>query len=69
MKKAVGEKIVPTTDNRKPSPSKSQKEVLENNKRELTAGTMKHYPQMLRRYLADKVKVSSISGNYHAYET
>jgi len=60
MKKAVGEKIVPTADNRKPSLSKAQKEVLDNNKREVTAGMMKHYPQMLRKYLADKVKVSSI---------
>jgi pentatricopeptide repeat protein len=60
MKKAVGEKIVPTADNRKPSLSKAQKEVLDNNKREVTAGMMKHYPQMLRKYLVDKVKVSSI---------
>lgn len=60
MKKAVGEKIVPTADNRKPSLSKAQKEVLDNNKREVTASMMKHYPQMLRKYLADKVKISSI---------
>ena len=49
MKKAVGEAIVPTADNRKPSLSKSQKEVLDNNTPEVTASMMKHYPLMLRK--------------------
>ncbi|ONK61536.1 uncharacterized protein A4U43_C08F30980 [Asparagus officinalis] len=59
-KKAVGEKIVPITDNRKPYYTKAQKEALENSRREITTVMMKRYPQLLRKYIADKAKVSSL---------
>ncbi|XP_057838911.2 sister-chromatid cohesion protein 3 isoform X2 [Cryptomeria japonica] len=60
VKKAVGEKIVPTADSRKGSLTKAQKEALDNSRREVTAGMIKHYPQMLRKYLADKEKISPL---------
>nr|CAD1829659.1 unnamed protein product [Ananas comosus var. bracteatus] len=59
-KKAVGERIVPATDNRKQYYTKAQKEALENSKREITAALMKSYPQLLRKYIADKVKISPL---------
>ncbi|CAA7398500.1 unnamed protein product [Spirodela intermedia] len=59
-KKAVGEKIVPTTDNRKPYSNKAQKEALENNRREITSAIMKSYPHLLQKYIADKAKVSPL---------
>ncbi|XP_058083552.1 sister-chromatid cohesion protein 3 [Magnolia sinica] len=59
-KKAVGEKIVPATDNRKQYYNKAQKEALENSRREITVAMMKSYPQLLRKFLADKTKVSSL---------
>ncbi|XXG54284.1 hypothetical protein AAC387_Pa03g2208 [Persea americana] len=59
-KKAVGEKIVPATDNRKQYYTKAQKESLEHNRREITSAMMKNYPQLLRKFLADKAKVSSL---------
>lgn len=59
-KKAVGEKIVPVTDNRKPYYTKAQKEALENSRREITTVMMKSYPQLLQKYIADKAKVSSL---------
>ncbi|XP_068663585.1 LOW QUALITY PROTEIN: sister-chromatid cohesion protein 3 [Aristolochia californica] len=58
VRKAVGEKIVPATDNRKQYYTKAQKEVLENSRREITAVMIKRYSQLLRKYLADKEKVS-----------
>eukprot|EP00252_Welwitschia_mirabilis_P020326 TRINITY_DN4955_c0_g2_i1.p1 TRINITY_DN4955_c0_g2~~TRINITY_DN4955_c0_g2_i1.p1 ORF type:complete len:753 (-),score=175.27 TRINITY_DN4955_c0_g2_i1:264-2498(-) len=57
VKRAVGEKIVPFVDSKRPSLSKAQKDALENNKRDLTVAMMKHYPQLLRKYLADKAKI------------
>ncbi|KAH7654259.1 cohesin complex subunit SA-1/2 protein [Dioscorea alata] len=59
-KKAVGEKIVPATDNRKQYYTKAQKEALENSRKEITIAMMKNYPQLLRKYIADKTKVSSL---------
>lgn len=59
-KKAVGEKIVPAQFNRKPYLSKAQKEVLDNNRRDLTLAMLKSYPQLLRKYAADKTKVSPL---------
>lgn len=59
-KKAVGEKLVPSNDTRKSTLSKSQKEYLENSKRELTVALMKAHPKLLRKYLADKDKISAI---------
>lgn len=59
-RKAVGEKIVPATDNRKQCYTKAQKEALENSRREITGAMMKSYPQLLCKYIADKAKVSPL---------
>lgn len=59
-KKAVGGKIVPSMDSRKATLSKSQKETLENNRKEITAALMKTFPNLLRKYLADKAKIPYI---------
>uniref|UniRef100_A0A1D1XSG5 Cohesin subunit SA-3 n=1 Tax=Anthurium amnicola TaxID=1678845 RepID=A0A1D1XSG5_9ARAE len=59
-KKAIGEKIVPTNDNRKPYYNKAQKEALENFRREITSAMMKSYPQLLQKYISDKAKVSPL---------
>ncbi|KNA23818.1 hypothetical protein SOVF_021720 [Spinacia oleracea] len=60
VKKAVGERIVPATDHRKQYYTKAQKEVFETNKREVTVVMMKNYPQLLRKYVADKAKAPSL---------
>uniref|UniRef100_A0A1J3K5K3 Sister-chromatid cohesion protein 3 n=1 Tax=Noccaea caerulescens TaxID=107243 RepID=A0A1J3K5K3_NOCCA len=60
VRKAVGEKIIPSTDNRKQYHSKAQREMFENNRKDITVGMMKNYPQLLRKFLADKAKVSSL---------
>ncbi|KAK1277265.1 hypothetical protein QJS04_geneDACA003332 [Acorus gramineus] len=57
-RKSVGEKIVPAIDNRKLYLTKAQKETLENNRGDITAALIKRYPQLLRKYVADKAKVS-----------
>ncbi|KAK9281795.1 hypothetical protein L1049_004701 [Liquidambar formosana] len=59
--KAVGERIVPATDNRKQYYSKAQKEIFENNKRDITVAMMKNYPRLLRKFMADKAKVPSLA--------
>ncbi|XP_020192435.1 sister-chromatid cohesion protein 3 [Aegilops tauschii subsp. strangulata] len=59
-KKAVGERIVLATDNRKMYYNKSQKEILENSKSDITNALMKRYPQLLRKYLPDKAKISPL---------
>ncbi|XP_008812653.1 sister-chromatid cohesion protein 3 [Phoenix dactylifera] len=59
-RKAVGEKIVPATDNRKQYYTKAQKEALENSRREITGAMMKNYPQLLHKYIADKAKISPL---------
>ncbi|XP_073008392.1 sister-chromatid cohesion protein 3 isoform X1 [Typha latifolia] len=59
-KKAVGDRIVPATDNRKQYYTKAQKEALENSKREITTALVKSFPQLLRKYIADKVKISPL---------
>ncbi|OWM87185.1 hypothetical protein CDL15_Pgr010217 [Punica granatum] len=61
VKKAVGERIVPASDNRKQYYNKAQKEIFENNRRDITVAMMKNYPQLLRKYVADKAKVPSLS--------
>nr|XP_027188333.1 sister-chromatid cohesion protein 3 isoform X2 [Cicer arietinum] len=58
VKKAVGERIVPATDNRKQYYSKAQKEIFENNKQDITVAMMKTYPLLLRKFISDKAKVS-----------
>ncbi|KAH7577462.1 hypothetical protein JRO89_XS01G0253900 [Xanthoceras sorbifolium] len=60
VRKAVGEKIVPASDNRKQYYNKAQKEVLENNRRDITIAMMKNYPLLLRKFMADKAKVPSL---------
>uniref|UniRef100_A0A1J3HDI5 Sister-chromatid cohesion protein 3 n=1 Tax=Noccaea caerulescens TaxID=107243 RepID=A0A1J3HDI5_NOCCA len=60
VRKAVGEKIIPSTDNRKQYHSKAQREMFENNRKDITVGMMKNYPQLLRKFMADKAKVSSL---------
>ncbi|KAK3120632.1 hypothetical protein QOZ80_9AG0691210 [Eleusine coracana subsp. coracana] len=59
-KKAVGERIVPAIDNRKLYYNKAQKEVLENSKREVTTALLSRYPQLLRKYISDKAKISPL---------
>ncbi|KAL5701477.1 peptidyl-prolyl cis-trans isomerase precursor [Ranunculus cassubicifolius] len=58
--KAVGERIVPAIDNRKQYHNKAQKEMFENNRRDITLAMMKSYPQLLRKFMADKDKVKSL---------
>lgn len=60
VKKAVGEKIVPATDNRKQYHNKAQKEMIENNRRDVTISMMKRYPQLLRKFMADKSKIAPL---------
>ncbi|KAG4120112.1 hypothetical protein ERO13_D11G123600v2 [Gossypium hirsutum] len=60
VRKAVGERIVPASDNRKQYFSKAQKEAIENNRRDLTIAMMKNYPLLLRKFMADKAKISSL---------
>ncbi|GAB2248509.1 hypothetical protein Droror1_Dr00008391 [Drosera rotundifolia] len=60
VKKAVGEKIVPSTDNRKLYYNKAQKDAFENSRRDITVAMMKNYPQLLRKYVADKAKVPAL---------
>ncbi|XP_021906782.1 sister-chromatid cohesion protein 3 [Carica papaya] len=58
--KAVGETIIPASDNRKPYFTKAQKEIFESNRREITVSMMKYHTQLLRKFMADKAKVSSL---------
>ncbi|WCJ21441.1 Cohesin subunit SA-3 [Euphorbia peplus] len=57
VQKAVGERIVPASDNRKHYSTKAQKEIFENNRREITVAMMKNYPLLLRKFMADKAKI------------
>ncbi|KAK4747258.1 hypothetical protein SAY87_026295 [Trapa incisa] len=61
IKKAVGERIVPASDNRKPYYNKAQKEIFENNRKDITVAMMKNYPQLLCKYVADKAKIPFLS--------
>ncbi|KAK7845117.1 sister-chromatid cohesion protein 3, partial [Quercus suber] len=54
VKKAVGERIVPATDNRKQYYTKAQK------CRDVTVAMMKNYPLLLRKFMADKRKAPSL---------
>ncbi|KAG5514343.1 hypothetical protein RHGRI_035679 [Rhododendron griersonianum] len=60
VKKAVGERIVPATDNRKQYYSKAQREMMENNRQDVTISMMKRYPQLLRKFMADKGKIAPL---------
>ncbi|XP_071920942.1 sister-chromatid cohesion protein 3-like isoform X1 [Coffea arabica] len=57
IKKAVGERIVPATDNRKQYYTKAQREMFDNHRRDITIAMMKNYPQLLRKFMVDKEKV------------
>lgn len=59
-KKAVGERIVPAVDNRKLYYNKGQKEILDNSKREITSALLTRYPQLLRKYISDRAKISPL---------
>ncbi|KEH41297.1 sister-chromatide cohesion protein [Medicago truncatula] len=58
VKKAVGEKIVPAIDNRKQYYNKTQKEVFENNKHDITIAMMESFPLLLQKFISDEAKVS-----------
>ncbi|XP_038879338.1 sister-chromatid cohesion protein 3 [Benincasa hispida] len=60
VKKAVGERIVPATDNRKQYFSKAQKEIFESNRRDITTAMIINYPLLLRKFMADKAKIPSL---------
>ncbi|XVF72517.1 hypothetical protein PTKIN_Ptkin12aG0127600 [Pterospermum kingtungense] len=60
IRKAVGERIVPASDNRKQYHNKAQKETFENNRRDITIAMMKNYPLLLRKFMADKTKIPSL---------
>ncbi|XP_038682108.1 sister-chromatid cohesion protein 3 isoform X2 [Tripterygium wilfordii] len=60
VRKAVGERIVPASDNRKQYYNKAQKEIHENNRRDITISMMKSYPLLLHKFMADKEKVSAL---------
>uniref|UniRef100_A0A164Z0G5 SCD domain-containing protein n=1 Tax=Daucus carota subsp. sativus TaxID=79200 RepID=A0A164Z0G5_DAUCS len=57
VKKSVGERIVPATDNRKQYYTKAQRETIEINRKNITVAMMKNYPQLLRKYMVDDAKV------------
>ncbi|XWS31645.1 hypothetical protein CRYUN_Cryun23aG0094100 [Craigia yunnanensis] len=60
VRKAVGERIVPASDNRKQYYNKAQKEIFENNRQDITVSMMKNYPLLLRKFMADKAKIPSL---------
>ncbi|GKB03784.1 sister-chromatid cohesion protein 3, partial [Tanacetum coccineum] len=60
VKKAVGERIVPAIDHRKPNHTKAQKEMIESSKKNITVCMIKNYPQLMLKYMADKAKVPSL---------
>ncbi|KAF5455132.1 hypothetical protein F2P56_024741 [Juglans regia] len=60
VKKAVGERIVPATDNWKQYYPKAKKEIFETNRRDITGAMMKNYPLLLRKFVAEKAKMPSL---------
>ncbi|XAR61268.1 hypothetical protein NMG60_11034916 [Bertholletia excelsa] len=60
IKKAVGERIVPATDNRKQYFNKAQRDMIENNRRDITTAMIKRYPQLLRKFMTDKTKIAPL---------
>lgn len=57
IRKAVGEKIVPASDNKKQYYTKAQKDMFESSKRDITIAMMRNYPQLLRKFISDKAKI------------
>ncbi|CAN0857602.1 Sister-chromatid cohesion protein 3 [Linum grandiflorum] len=60
IRKAVGERIVPSSDNRKQYYNKAQRELFETSRRDITVAMMKSYPLLLRKYVAEKSKIPSL---------
>ncbi|XP_071738287.1 sister-chromatid cohesion protein 3-like isoform X3 [Rutidosis leptorrhynchoides] len=60
VKKAVGERIVPAADHRKQNHTKAQRELIDSNRKDITVTMIKNYPQLMRKYMADKTKVPSL---------
>ncbi|KAL3677583.1 hypothetical protein R1sor_027531 [Riccia sorocarpa] len=60
VKKAVNGKIVPSSDHRKVSLTKGQKELIEVSQKEMTLAMIKSLTKLLRKYLADQAKVAAL---------
>ncbi|XWS76479.1 hypothetical protein CRYUN_Cryun01aG0179800 [Craigia yunnanensis] len=60
VRKGIGERIVPASDNRKQYYNKAQKEIFESNRRDITVAMMKNYTSLLRKFMADKAKIPSL---------
>ncbi|CAN1851747.1 Sister-chromatid cohesion protein 3, partial [Linum perenne] len=60
IRKAVGERIVPSSDNRKQYYNRGQRELFESSKRDITVAMMKNYPLLLRKFVAEKSKIPSL---------
>ncbi|KAK9067654.1 hypothetical protein SSX86_011765 [Deinandra increscens subsp. villosa] len=60
VKKAVGEKILPAADHRKQIHTKAQREIVQNSRKDITVTMMRNYPELMRKYMADKTKVPSL---------
>ncbi|XVF73244.1 hypothetical protein PTKIN_Ptkin12aG0185900 [Pterospermum kingtungense] len=60
IRKAVGERVVPASDNRKQYYNKAQKKTFESNRQDITVSMMKNYPLLLRKFMADKAKLPSL---------
>uniref|UniRef100_M1BQ48 Stromal antigen n=1 Tax=Solanum tuberosum TaxID=4113 RepID=M1BQ48_SOLTU len=56
-RKAVLEKIVPASDNKKKYYTKAQKDVFEISKSDLTISMMRNYPQLPHKFMSDKAKI------------
>lgn len=61
VKKAIGERIVPATDNRKQYYSKVQRETFETNRKDITVSMIKNYSRLLKKFMADKAKIPSLA--------
>eukprot|EP00897_Mesotaenium_endlicherianum_P001304 jgi/Mesen1/1200/ME000128S00174 len=61
VRKAVGEKLAPSLEAKKPHLTKAQRDALESSRHELTSALMKPLPQILRKFLADKSKVRQLA--------
>ncbi|XP_015160451.1 sister-chromatid cohesion protein 3-like isoform X1 [Solanum tuberosum] len=56
-RKAVLEKIVPASDNKKKYYTKAQKDVFEISKSDITISMMRNYPQLPHKFMSDKAKI------------
>ncbi|KAL2636383.1 hypothetical protein R1flu_007862 [Riccia fluitans] len=60
VKKAVNEKIVPSSDHRKVTLTKAQKDLIEVSQKDMTVAMIKSLSKLLRKYLADQAKVAAL---------